>query len=116
MILKLNQAIELFLSQRADNWFINMKRRLTDITKKPYKFLDVSAESEEKYMLSTDHFLKWVPREWRNREMCLGIMILNFRITWMFVIAVENPAKYGILSLSDNKDSNVYREDAKKYK
>ena len=34
----------------------------------------------------------------------------------MFVIGVENPAKYGLLSMADNYDSQVYREDAKRYK
>ena len=116
VILKLNQAIELFLSQRADNWFINMKRRLTDVTKKPFQFLDVRDESRRRYMINTNYFLRWVPGEWRNREMCLGIMILNFRISWMFVIAVEDPAKYGIMSLSENKESDVYREDARNVK
>ena len=116
VILKLNQAIELFLSQRANNCFINQKRRLTDVTKKPYEFVDISKEFKRRYITNTDYMLRWVPEEWRNYLKCLGIMILNFRITWMFVIAVENPEKYGLLSLSENKESEVYREDAKKYK
>ena len=40
-------------------------------------------------------------------------MIMNFKIINKFVIAVESPNLYGLLSLNQSQDAIAYRDDAK---
>ena len=110
VLLKLYQGIELFMGQRSTNWFINGRRKLTNI-KNPSIVIESSKEDLEVYGASPDY--RYVcDKEWRNKD-CESIMIMNFKIINKFVIAVESPNLYGLLSLNQSQDAIAYRDDAK---
>lgn len=110
VLLKLYQGIELFMSQRSNNWFLNGRRRLVNI-KDPDIVIESSEEDLEVYVASPDY--KYVcDKEWPNKD-CESIMITNFKIINKFVIAVESPNLYGLLSLNQSQDAIAYRDDAK---
>ena len=116
VLLRLESAINKFMDQRPSNWFINGDRRLVNISDINQDMVISKSEELRPKYVQNEYYQLRCGKNWDNNRECLEILTLYLRLACIFIIAVESPAKYGLLSSSAQGDTTPYKNSIDNYK
>ena len=120
VIKRLNQGIQLFMLERVKMCYFHGKAEVVqpkiNFAGKSNANVDKKSdgESENNKPANPSEILTCSKNCTHGK--CEKIIKYYFRIVSMFIVAIENPEKYGLMSLPSDVDAVVYAKSLEKYK